>query len=79
MQETFLGMTDADPYFGYKLLSAQIQDSLEQKGIPVGVLLIHDVMTDSLHTRCLIHWGKAIPALAELRSQPYSSGNGSGD
>jgi len=51
LQETFLGMTDADPYFGYKLLSAQIQDSLEQKGIPVGVLLIHDVMTDSLHIK----------------------------
>ena len=25
LQETFLNMTDADPYFGYKVMSAEIK------------------------------------------------------
>lgn len=44
-------MTDADPYFGYKVMSAEIKESTEEVGIPIGLLLIYDLVTGSLSVK----------------------------
>lgn len=66
LQETFLNMTDADPYFGYKVMSAEIKESTEEVGIPIGLLLIYDLATGSLSVKVFdLLRGRIDPSLEE--------------